>query len=114
VREALLAPGGGSGSAGCGTEFFGGDVAMRGRKSSAPHGAELQPPSAAAERAALRGLRPHSGSAGCGTEFFGWDVAARGRKSSAPHGAELQPPSAAAERAALRQQRLEAYLTFDN
>jgi len=89
-------------------------------KSSAPHGAELHPPRAAAERAAVHGRQqsvPHSGV----REALLAPVAVPAlpdavrsssvadpckrktkRKSSAPHGAELHPPRAAAERAAVR------------
>ena len=51
-------------------------LAQEKKKSSAPHGAELHPPLAAAERAALRSARSSaradgsSGSAGCGAEHL--------------------------------------------
>jgi hypothetical protein len=97
VREALLAPSGSSGSAGCGAEHLPAD-GMRKRKSSAPHGAELPSPTRRQQsvphsrvREALLAPGGSSGSAGCGAELLRAG-GMRKRKSSAPHGAEL--PSA--------------------
>ena len=67
---------GSSGSTGCGAELLPVLEKEEEKKSSAPHGAELHPPLAAAERAALRSARSSaradgsSGSAGCGAELL--------------------------------------------
>jgi hypothetical protein len=78
VREALLAPTVDPALPDAVRSFFifGRLEEKEKRKSSAPHGAELHPPQAAAERAALRSARSSaracggSGSAGCGAELF--------------------------------------------
>jgi hypothetical protein len=107
VREALLAPGGSSGSAGCGAELLHAH-AMRKRKSSAPHGAELPSPTRRQQSVPHSGVREALLAPGGGSGSAGWGAerlhaaATPKTKSSAPHGAELHPRKAAAKRAALR------------
>jgi hypothetical protein len=81
----------------------------RGR-SSAPHPAEPEPPSARAERRALRSAA-RSAAASCRWKLCSMRCGAlplllRGR-SSAPHPAEPEPPSARADLRALRNRDLE-------